>query len=135
MDNKKSNLKPKPFSLFHDSEKGILFVNLNGDIVINDIINSIQAALLFYPDIPDNFKILADASEAHMKFKYSDVWVVFSKALALVKDFNKITNAFVVNKTKETAYSFIAKSLSFNTKVNFEVFSNISEAELWLDKH
>ncbi len=110
-----------------------LDVRYSETIVLDEIIDYIET-VKNDPSLPRKLKILTFAHGSTMNFKHEDLPKIVQAVRDSRKNYELMLDAFVVDKSKETAFSLLFSDLSKRRNYKFRVFSTTEAAEKWLNQ-
>lgn len=110
---------------------GILHVTTTGTVSLNGMFSAIEF-IANDTSLPDNLKILVDASNSIAIFKLSDIEAIMNKARHSLLRYKSIHHAIILLNPVITAYAIIAKKMTIHN-YQLEVFSTEQAARMWLN--
>lgn len=111
--------------------KNRLDVTYTGIVTSNEIIDYIET-VKNDKSLPRTLKIYTIAQNIEMNFKPEDLYKIVEAVKKSIQNYNFMIDAFIVDKTKETAFSLLFSNLSKHDNYKFNVFSTEQAAERWL---
>jgi len=114
-----------------NNELQVLEVSYEGDIGFDEII---EFGDLVYtdPSLPQDLKILTDATIARYGLTHSELKDLINVLFEHVKAYHSIKAAFIQSQPKETAYSYIVEMEAKLPNYYHAVFSTREAALSWL---
>jgi len=116
---------------FFNPIKNQLDVVYSGRVTIVELLDYINE-VKNNKDLPRRLKIYTIAQNIEMDFKPEDLGKIVGAVMESIKNYKFMIDAFVVDKSKETAFSILFKSMSEQENYKFNVFSSTKAAEQWL---
>lgn len=111
--------------------KNQLDVVYSGSVTFEELIDYIDS-VKNNRILPRRLKICTVAKNIDMIFEPEDLGKIVGAVTESIKNFEFTVSAFVVDKSKETAFSLLFKSMSEQENYRFNVFSSTKAAEQWL---
>lgn len=112
-------------------EINLLEVKYEGIISVEELIEYINETRS-NESYPRDLRIITDARNVKMDFNPNDLNKIVEANTKSLKKYNSITDAFVIDKPKETALSLLFQELSKNKKYKFNIFFNLDNAINWI---
>jgi hypothetical protein len=112
-------------------ESGIFHVNFSGTVSLEDI----KAYLLEFEtleNLPTDFLSLYDLRGADMNLKAEDIACISELTEKVTASYKSVKTAFLVDKPKLTAYTFLFSVDHNSEKLTRQVFSTQEVALKWL---
>jgi len=114
-------------------DSGIFYVNFSETVSLEDV----KTYLLEFEkldNLPKNLLSLYDLRGANMHLKAEDIFCISNLTEKVTTSYKSIKTAFLVNKPKLTAYSFLF-SVDHNSEITTrQVFSTEKAAFKWLSE-
>ncbi len=120
-------------NLNYNSIKDRLDVNYSDTVTLDEIIDYIET-VKNDKSLPRKLKIRTIANNIIMDFKTEDLPIIVKAVSKSVEIYDLMIDAFIVDKSKETAFSLLFSKISNRDNYKFKVFSTEEAAEQWL-KH
>ena len=114
-----------------DKEKKILYVTSIGKIQAAGMMKGVEF-LKKAQGLPENLKILEDATEAKVVYSHEELEQVMRSLEKAIDKFKAIWHAVVLNDPTNTAFAILAGLMLTNQNYSLKVFSTRSAAEHWL---
>ena len=114
-------------------ESGIFYVNFSETVLPEDI----KTYLLEFEqlkNLPSDFVSLYDLRGANLLLDSEDIAAISKLTEKATTDYKSVKTAFLVDKPKLTAYSFLFSVDHNSEKTTRLVFSNKEEAIKWLNE-
>jgi hypothetical protein len=118
-------------NLSYNSTKDRLDVNYTGVVTLEEIIDYIET-VKNDKSLPRTLKILTIANNITMDFKTEDLAKIVYAVTESVKNYDFMIDAFIVDKSKETAFSLLFSNISTRDNYKFNVFSTEDAAQKWI---
>lgn len=118
-------------NLNYNSHKNRLDVIYSGTVTLEEIIDYIET-VKNDKSLPRTLKILTTAINIVMDFKTEDLTKIVQAVTESIKNYDLMVDAFIVDKSKETAFSLLFSNISSRDNYRFSVFSTKKSAEAWL---
>lgn len=114
-----------------DKDKKILHVHFTGVVTFDELFDHVSINEE-KRSLPDDLKILSDATKAKLSIKPSELKLIKNQLAKTLEKVEYLYDAFVVSKPKETAITTLYMELAKLKNYKFKVFSSIEAAEYWL---
>lgn len=114
-------------------DSGIFYVNFSETVSLEDI----KAYLLEFEkldNLPKDFLSLYDLRGANMQLKAEDIICISKVTEKVTASYKSVKTAFLVDKPKLTAYSFLFSVDHNSEKTTRQVFSTETAALKWLSE-
>jgi hypothetical protein len=121
----------KMINLSFNPSQNRLEVHYSDVIILDEIIDYIETVKNDL-SLPRKLKILTFARGSSMDFGHEDLPKIVQAVEKSLKNYELMLDAFVVDKSKETAFSLLFSNLSERKDYRFNVFSTTEAAEKWL---
>ena len=121
----------KMINFTFNSLKNRLDVIYKDIVTLEEIIDYIET-VKNDKSLPRKLRIFTIAKNIEMDFKTEDLPKIAYAVNESIKCYDLMIDAFIVDKTKETAFSLLFSNLSNQDKYKFKVFSTEQAAEKWL---
>lgn len=112
-------------------EINLLEVKYEGTISVKELIDYINETRK-NKSYPRDLRIITDARNVKMDFNPDDLSKIIEANTKSLKNYNSITDAFVIDKPKETALSLLFQELSKNKNYKFKIFFKLDNAINWI---
>lgn len=117
----------------YNQKLNILESKVSGTLKINDIENHF-IEMSNIDALPNNLKVLIDCTGSHVDLKTSEINISIDVIKNVLKKYNHIQEAIIVDQPFETAISTIFKN-KFSANIpnlSFKIFSTKNAAMIWL---
>lgn len=110
---------------------GIIHVEFTNSVSFEELLDhvSLQEERKHFPK---KLKILSNATNAKLSISTVQLKIIVEKMAETLEKYDKIYDAFVVEKPLETALSVMYMELAKLNKYEFKVFSGLDAAKHWL---
>lgn len=115
-----------------NADKNRLDVLYTGVVTLKQILDYI-ASVENNKEFPRVLRIFTIARGIEMDFRPEDLHKVVKAVEDSVLNYEFIVDAFIVDKTKETAFSLLFSNISQKENYRFNAFSTEDAAENWLN--
>ena len=114
-----------------NSTEGYLESNWTGDVSVQEIVAYIRRTKE-NRDYPRKLKILSNALDASINLSIDDLKLISGENKESLKNYDSITDAFVVQEAIVAALSTMYMKISQVRDYRFKIFSTKQAAEHWL---
>lgn len=114
-----------------DHQKQIMISRFEGDILLKEIIDYIDAAR-FNKEYPRKLKILTDSRRSNMLLTPEDLPKIVEANLKSLEVYEYIVDAIVLENPNDTAISYLYGEISRTGNYFFKLFSTYDSALTWL---
>lgn len=121
------------FDLKFSKEDNILYWKLNGIIDKDYLINIIEQ-ISNYSKTIKNLRIIETEGDYKLEISISQFPSIIKKGFEIIKQFESIKHAGVINSPKNTAFFTLLANGIPSKKLKIKIFSEFENARIWIEQ-